>query len=173
MTLFWKLAWTEAKLFLREPLTVIFTFAFPFFMLVVLAGVFGNEVDPAIEEDLEAWSGVGPVDYYAPSYVVLVLASVGLIAMPLRLATYRERGVLRRFRAAGFPLWSVLGSQVAVAVVIVVIGAIGITIAARLFYGAALPASWGLVLVAYVLGVACFAALGIALGAVLGTSRAA
>jgi ABC-2 type transport system permease protein len=43
MRLLAKLSWIEAKLFLREPLTVIFTFAFPFFMLFVLAGVFGNE----------------------------------------------------------------------------------------------------------------------------------
>jgi hypothetical protein len=39
-----KLSWIEAKLFLREPLALVFTFAFPFFMLIVLAGVFGNDV---------------------------------------------------------------------------------------------------------------------------------
>jgi ABC-2 type transport system permease protein len=171
--LFWKLTWTEAKLFLREPLTVIFTFAFPFFMLIVLAGVFGNEVETGDPEAIEAWSGVGPVDYYAPAYVALVLASVGLIALPLRLATYRERGVLRRFRAAGFPLTSMLGSQVAVAVAIVVIGAIGIGAAARILYGAELPSSWFLSVLAFTLGIACFSALGIALGAVLTGARAA
>jgi ABC-2 type transport system permease protein len=73
-----KLAWVEAKLFLREPLTVIFTFAFPFFMLVVLAGVFGNDLDRTDPEEIDAWSGVGPVDYYAPAYVALVLARTAL-----------------------------------------------------------------------------------------------
>jgi ABC-2 type transport system permease protein len=168
-----RLAWVETKLFLREPLTVIFTFAFPFFMLVVLAGVFGNELETGDPEEIEAWSGVGPVDYYAPSYVALVLASVGLIAIPLRLASYRERGVLRRFRAAGFPLSSVLGSQLAVMVGIVVIGAAGIAVAARVFYGAGLPDSWPLSLLAFLLGVACFSAIGIALGAVLPGARTA
>jgi ABC-2 type transport system permease protein len=168
-----KLAWTEAKLFLREPLTVVFTFAFPFFMLVVLAGVFGNEIEKGDPEEVKAWRGVGPTDYYAPAYVALVLASVGLIALPLRLATYRERGVLRRFRAAGFPLSSVLGAQVAVAVATVVVGAAGIAVAARVFYGAELPASWPMSLAAFALGVACFVAIGIALGAVLPGARAA
>jgi ABC-2 type transport system permease protein len=173
MNLLLKLSWIEAKLFLREPLTVIFTFAFPFFMLIVLAGVFGNEVDPTDTENLEAWAGVGPVDYYAPSYVLLVLMSVGIIALPLRLATYRERGVLRRFRAAGFPLASVLGSHVVVAIVVVIIGAIGIGAAARVFYGAGLPSSWPLSIASFAVSAACFCAIGIALGAILPGARAA
>ena len=118
-----KLSWIEAKLFVREPLAMVFTFAFPFFMLVVLAGVFGNEVGTTAD-DLKAWRGVGPVDYYAPAYVVLVLASIGLIALPMRLATYRERGVLRRFHAAGLSELVVIGSQVVVAVGLVVVGAV-------------------------------------------------
>jgi ABC-2 type transport system permease protein len=173
MRLLLRLAWIETKLFVREPLTVIFTFAFPFFMLVVLAGVFGNEIDAGSPEDLEAWANVGPVDYYAPSYVALVVLSVGVIALPLRLATYRERGVLRRFRAAGFPLYSVLGSQVLVAIGLVIIGGVAIAIASRLFYGALLPESWLGVVAAFALAVACFSALGIALGAVLPSARAA
>jgi ABC-2 type transport system permease protein len=173
MKLMMKMAWVETKLFVREPLAMIFTFAFPFFMLVVLAGVFGNEVDPTDEENLRVWRGVGPTDYYAPAYVGLVIASIGLIALPLRLATYRERGVLRRFRAAGLPLSAVIGSQVVVATGLVAIGAIGIAIAARLIYGALLPESWLQVFAAFGLGVACFGAIGVALGALLPTARAA
>jgi ABC-2 type transport system permease protein len=173
MRLVAKLSWIEAKLFVREPLAMIFTFAFPFFMLFVLAGVFGNEVDATDPEALEAWRGVGPVDYYAPAYVALVLASVGLIALPMRLAAYRERGVLRRFHAAGLSEFAVLGSQVVVAVVLVVIGAIGIAIAARVFYGALLPESWMPSIAAFLLGMCCFIAIGLALGAVMPTVRAA
>jgi ABC-2 type transport system permease protein len=173
MRLLAKLSWIEAKLFMREPLAMIFTFAFPFFMLFVLAGVFGNEVEAPGTEDYEIWRGVGPADYYAPAYVVLVAASIGLIALPMRLATYRERGVLRRFHAAGLPQMAVLGSQVVVAAVLVVIGAIGIAIAARVFYGALLPENWATSIAAFLLGLVCFIAIGLALGAVMPTSRAA
>ena len=151
---------------------MIFTFAFPFFMLFVLAGVFGNEIE-ADPEFLKAWRGVGPADYYAPAYVALVLASIGLIALPMRLATYRERGVLRRFHAAGIPQFSVIGSQVVVALALVIVGAIGIAIAARAIYGAALPESWLGSVAAFGLGAACFIAIGLALGAVMPTTRAA
>lgn len=36
----------EAKLFLREPLTVAFTLALPLLFLFVMGGVFGNKADP-------------------------------------------------------------------------------------------------------------------------------
>ena len=46
MTALAKLTWVEVKLFAREPITVIFVFAFPLVVLVVIAGVFDNEPDP-------------------------------------------------------------------------------------------------------------------------------
>jgi ABC-2 type transport system permease protein len=168
-----KLAWVEAKLFIREPLSMIFTFAFPLFMLLVLAGVFGNDIDASDTESLKAWRGVGPVDYYAPAYVALVMASIGLIAMPLRFASYREHGVLRRFHAAGIPVTTVIGSQALIGVALTSIGAIGIALASRLLYGSMVPHSLGDVIAAYAIGTVCFISIGVALGAVLPTARAA
>src|SRR5690606_10496065 len=107
MNAFVKLATIELKLFLRDPFTLIFTFAYPFFVLFVLSNVFGNEPESP-EESIQAWRGVGPTDYYVPAYVGLVIASIGLLAIPLRLAAYREQGVLRRFRASALTIWSVL-----------------------------------------------------------------
>jgi ABC-2 type transport system permease protein len=173
MRLLGKLTWVEAKLFMREPLALIFTFAFPLLMLVVLAGVFGNEVDPSDPEDLAAWRGVGPTDYYAAAYVGLVMASIGLVAMPLRIAGYRERGVLRRFHAAGFRLTTVIGSQVLVGLTLMVIAAIGIAATSCVIYGAMLPESYAKVVVAFALGAACFTAIGVGLGAILPTARTA
>ncbi len=40
------------------------------------------------------------------SYLTVVIAAIGLVMLPVHLASYRERGVLRRFAAAGFPRWS-------------------------------------------------------------------
>ena len=40
------------------------------------------------------------------SYLTVVIAATGLVMLPVHLASYRERGVLRRFAAAGFPRWS-------------------------------------------------------------------
>jgi ABC-2 type transport system permease protein len=173
MRLLAKLSWVEVKLFLREPLALVFTFAFPFFMLVVLAGVFGNDLEVDDPESIRVWRGVGPTDFYAPAYVALVISSVGLIALPVRMAGYRERGVLRRFHAAGLPLPAVIGSQVVVAAGLVCVGSVAIALSAWIFYGAMLPEAWPQSLAAFALGLACFCAIGVALGAVLPTARAA
>lgn len=167
-----KLAWVETKLFVREPLALIFAFAFPFFMLFVLAGVFGNEVDTNDPEAITDWRGVGPIDYYVATYVGLMIAAAGLITLPLRLASYRKAGVLRRFRAAGVPLPVVLGAQVLVAVGMANVAAIGIVIGAAIVYGAKMPENWPLVIVGGLLGLAVFAAIGVFLGAMLPTARA-
>jgi ABC-2 type transport system permease protein len=90
------LSWIELKLFLRVPITVVFTLALPPLVLYVLAEVFGNTPAP----DEFVFRGFGAVDYYVPAYIGLVVASLGLIGLPVHLASYRERGVLRRFQAA-------------------------------------------------------------------------
>jgi len=51
-----KLTWVELKLFTREPFAVIFMFAFPLVVLVVLNGVFGKHPDPD-------FGGARPTDY--------------------------------------------------------------------------------------------------------------
>ena len=67
----------------------------------VLAEVFGTapSAEPA-SNGLVPWRGASPLSYYVPGYVALAAAAVGLIMIPAHLASYRERGVLRRFRAA-------------------------------------------------------------------------
>lgn len=163
-----KLTWVEIKLFLREPITIVFTLALPLIMLITMGEVFGKA--PA---DPRAFRGVGAMNYYAPSYIGLVIASIGLIALPVHLAGYRERGVLRRLRASSLPPWGLFLSQVAVCFMISVVCAILLVIPTLVIYDVVLPASPGLLLVAFVLCTLSFAALGVLLGSVLPTTRAA
>lgn len=173
MRALWRLTWVEVKLFAREPMAVIFAFAFPFFVLFIMASVFGNEIEADDPEEVEVWRGVGPTDYYVPAYIGLVMASIGLITLPMRITSYREQGVLRRFRAAGVPLPAVLGSQVAVSLGMMVIGAITIGVTSPLAYGTEGPQSLAQTGAALVLGAFAFAAIGIFLGSALPSARSA
>ncbi|NNE72714.1 MAG: ABC transporter permease [Acidimicrobiales bacterium] len=166
-----KLTWIELKLFTRDPLSLVFTLALPLFFLIVLNGVFGNE--PEVDPVEDVWRGVGPADYYVPAYLGLVMAAIGVLSMPVRLASYRESGVLRRFRASAMPLWSILGSQILIAMLTAVFGAISITIASTLIYGTELPSEPFLLIPAFFLAALSFSALGVFLGSVLPTSRSA
>jgi len=164
-----KLTCVEMKLFVREPVTMVFTFALPVIFLFVMGGVFGNTPDP---EGL-IYRGIGPIDYYVPAYIGLVIASIGVVSLPVHLTAYRERGVLRRLRASSISVWAVLGSHIIVSLVIAILGGILLIAIALLTYNASLPESPGLLLPAFVLGTLSFAALGFLLGAIIPTTRAA
>ena len=162
-----KLTWVELKLFVREPITMVFTFALPLIFLFVMGGVFGNTPNP------EVYRGVGAMNYYVPAYIGLVMAAIGLISLPVHLTGYRERGVLRRLRASSLSVWSVFGSQVIVSFIIAALGGVLLTIVALFTYDVDLPQAPALVVAAFVVSVLSFAALGVFLGAVLPTVRAA
>jgi ABC-2 type transport system permease protein len=166
------MSWLEVKLFYREPITVIFTLAIPLIFLFIMGGVFGNTPDTA-DEGFVAFRGVGPMDYYIPAYIALVVASLGLIGLPVHLAAYRERGVLRRFRASSVRLRSILGSQAAVMFVMGIVGSIILIVAAIAAYDPGFPQSPLLVLPAFILATLCFASLGVMLGSILPNARAA
>jgi ABC-2 type transport system permease protein len=169
MRILTKLTWVEVKLFVREPITMVFTFALPLIFLFVMGGVFGNTPDP----EGEIYRGVGPMDYYVSAYIGLVIASIGVVALPVHLTAYRERGILRRFRASAISVWTVFVSQVVVSFTISILGVILLLAAAMPVYDATLPESPGLVLAAFILSVLSFSALGVFLGAILPTTRAA
>lgn len=165
-TLF-KLTWVEIKLFIREPITVVFTLALPIIFLFVMGGVFGNTPNP------EIYRGVGAMNYYMPSYYGLIMMAIGTVALPVHLAGYRERGVLRRFRASSFSVWSVLGSQLLVSFIIAIVGSILVTILGKAVYSPDWPVNITQLALAFLLGTVCFTCFGFFLGAVLPSTRSA
>lgn len=173
MRLFRLLAWQELVLFLREPLTVVFAFGFPLVMLFVLAEVFGTAPVTPDPGDPVAFRGLSPLGYYLPGYLALTAAAAGLIMIPAHLAGYREGGVLRRFRAASIPAWTIFGSQVAVEAALSMIGGALVLVAAYAVYDIPAPVSAPGVVVAFLMTVAMFAAVGVLLGAVMPSPRAA
>ena len=94
-----RLVRAELKLMTRDPLVLTFVFAFPIVTMLIIGGAFGTSPDPAFD-------GTNPSHWYVASYLTVVIAATGLVMLPVHLASYRERGVLRRFAAAGFPRWS-------------------------------------------------------------------
>jgi len=161
-----KLLWVEVKLFVREPIAVVFAFAFPLVVLLVLAGVFGSQPDAD-------FGGIAGIDYYVPGYLAVVIASVGLIALPVHLASLRERGVLRRLRASSVSMTSVLGAQTVVHVAMAALGGAVLLVAASLVYDVHAPSSVAGVALGFAVGALGFVALGLLLGSLAPTARAA
>jgi ABC-2 type transport system permease protein len=160
-----RLAVTEMKLFLREPMVLTFVFVFPVICVLVLGGVFDDD-DPNFE-------GTIPSEYYIAGYIGVVIAAIGLVMLPVHLASYRERGVLRRFDASRFARWALPAAWVAVALVITAV-AIGVLLAtAQLAYGLPAPDNLVGIVIGTVLGAFAFISIGIALGLALPSARSA
>ena len=174
MRLLRTLAWIELKLFLREPLTVVFAFALPVIFLFVMGEVFGVEL--AFDEDrgnMPMFRGVPPLAYYVPGYVAMVGVAIGVITLPAQLASYRERGMLRRLRVSSFSPATILGAQVLVTYAVAAVGAVLVIVAAYSVYEIPAPDDVLGALVAFIVATAAFAAVGVLLGALMPSPRAA
>jgi ABC-2 type transport system permease protein len=160
-----RLAVTELKLFVREPVVLTFVFAFPVLTVLILGGVFDDD-DPNFE-------GALPSDYYVAAYIGVVIAAIGLIMLPVHLASYRERGVLRRFDVSRYPRWALPAAWLVVAMVITVVAVAVLLVTGQLVYGLPEPDNLAGVVVGTLLGAFAFISIGIALGMVLPSARSA
>jgi ABC-2 type transport system permease protein len=156
----------ELKLMIRDPLVLTFVFIFPVVTMLIIGGSFGTKPDVAFD-------GVNPAHWYVASYFTVVIGATGLIMIPVHLASYRERGVLRRFAAAGFPQWSFALAQLAVGLAAIAVASVLLLAVAAPVYGVpALHHPW-LVLLGVVFGAVAFVSIGVLLGTVLPSARAA
>lgn len=160
---------TEGRLYLRDPAAAFFSLVLPLVVLVVLMQVFGNTPDP----DGTVYGGYGPTDFYVPGYLGLALSAVGLFAIPVRLTSYDETGVLRRFAASGMTIGTLFTAEAVVAVLVGVAGGTAMLAAAVLGYDLGAPADTVGVAAAFVVVAAMFLGIGLLLGSVLRTPRAA
>ena len=161
-----KLVRAELKLMTRDPLVLTFVFAFPVVTMLIIGGAFGTKPNPGFDN-------ADPAHWYVASYLTVVIAAAGLVMLPVHLASYRERGVLRRFAAAGFPRWSFAIAQLIVGLMTIAVAcALLLAVAAPVYGIPAVHDPWR-VGVALPLGAIAFVSIGVLLGSVLPSARAA
>ncbi len=156
----------ELRLMRRDPLVLTFVFVFPVVTMLIIGGAFGTTPD-------QAFDYTNPSHWYVASYLTVVMGAIGLIMVPVHLASYRERGVLRRFAVAGFPRWSFAIAELTVGLVTTAVACALLLVIATPVYG--LPAihdAWR-VLLALGIGAVGFIGLGVLLGSVLPSARSA
>ena len=155
----------ELRLFARDPFTVVFVIMFPIVTMLVLGASFGTEPAHGFP--------VNPAHWYVASYLTVVIGAIGLIMLPVHIASYRERGVLRRFAAAGFPRWSFAAAEATVGLIAVAVGGACLLAVAAPVYGVPAPDQPGRVLVGVVAAAVAFVSIGVLLGTLLPSARAA
>ncbi|MCX6830895.1 MAG: ABC transporter permease, partial [candidate division Zixibacteria bacterium] len=165
---FWKLAFVDFKLFLREPSAAFFTLVFPLMMLFLFGAVFGNK-----PEFLVNGSGFGTVDLSIPAYTAMIIAMTGLVSLTVPIAAARELGVLRRVHITPLTPTAILTSQVLVLFILTTIGMALLLIAAKITYGLRFNGNVLSVTLGFLLSCCSFFALGFVLARISKTARSA
>jgi ABC-2 type transport system permease protein len=160
-----RLITAELRLLSRDPVTMTFVLAFPIISMLIIGGSFGTEADEAFP--------VNPTHWYVASYFTVVIGSTGLIRLPVHIATYRERGVLRRFAASGFPRWSFALAQLAMGLGSIAIAGILLLAIAAPVYGVPDIQDPLRVAAGIVVASVAFVSLGVLLGTLLPSARSA
>jgi ABC-2 type transport system permease protein len=156
----------ELRLLWREPGVLVGLIAFPAVTVLVLAGVFGSTPDPD-------FGGVAPSEHYVIGYLGVVLASMGLTTLPSSIAEHRERGVLRRYRASGVGAGTLVASFIALGAVLGTVASAVMLAVGAAVYDVPVPDDIVGVIAWFLAGLACFIAIGGALGVLMPSSRAA
>ena len=161
-----RLVRAEVLLMMRDPLTLTFVFAFPIVTMLIIGGSFGTAPDPGFEN-------INPAHWYVASYLTVVIAATGLVMLPVHMALYRERGVLRRFAAAGFPRWSFAIAQLVMGLATIVLAAALLLAVAAPVYGIPPVEHVWRALVGFIFGAVGFVSIGVLLGTLLPSARSA
>jgi ABC-2 type transport system permease protein len=162
-----KLTLTETKLFMREPLGVFFALALPTLLLVILGSV------PAFREHVPELGGARVVDLYAPIVIAMALAMFALSVLPQVLATYRERGILRRMATTPVGPTAVLAAQLVMCTVMSILTGAAVLIVGRIAFDVPLPRQFGGYILAYLLSAVASLAVGLLIAALAPSGKGA
>jgi ABC-2 type transport system permease protein len=162
----WKLTWMESRLFLREPVGAFFTLAFPLMMLFLFGSIYGNEPSPL-------FNGRGTIDISIPAYTAMIIATSGLMSINITMASYREKGILRRLRTTPASPFIILVSQLVVTFTMTLLGMVLLIIAGSTVYHVRFEGNALSVFAGFVLCCLSFFGLGFILASIMPNARTA
>lgn len=153
--------------FWRNPESAFFNFAMPLGVLLLFGATSGNDAVPGRDD-------VRVLTLFVPGILAFAVVVVAYGNLAATLALQRADGVLKRLRATPLPPTLYLGGQlVSTIVVALLIAGATIALGAAAFGALPRPAAVPSLLAVLALGIACFAALGIAISAAIPTADAA
>lgn len=143
---------TEQRLYWRSRESAVFTFIFPLLLFVLLGSVYSGHIYgvPASQALLAALLAYG-------------CTMVAFAGLAITLVIRREQALLKRLRATPLPPPVFVAALVASTLLVFAIQTVALFLLGRAVFGTPFPSHAGSIAVLVVIGVVCFAALGIGL----------
>jgi ABC-2 type transport system permease protein len=162
MRAFGKLLFTEFKVTLRDAPTSLVAVVFP----AVVVAIFGAISSPGDSSDPLRF-------FYQPMSLSMGVGVLAFSLMATELATYREKGILRRLATTPVSPSRLLGAQLVVNLAIAVVAVVAVIGVGTLGFGFPLPQRALAFVVTIVLSLAALLSIGLFIAAVAPASRAA
>jgi ABC-2 type transport system permease protein len=159
MALAWEQFRFERKLFWRNPSAAFFNVLLPILLLVLIATAFASEADE-LEVLIPGVAGMG------------VLATT-FTSLAFNLTLLRDEGVLKRIRGTPMPAGAYLAGLVGSATLNALLQVLLVVAIGNVLYGVDWPEDPLLLAAFTLLGVVCFAALGVAFSHLIPNEEAA
>ncbi len=135
---------TESKLTLRNMDSIFFGIMFPMGMAVILGIIYGDKA---------AFEGAS-YTFMQQSFGAIIsigICATGLMGIPLSVADYRHKKILKRFKVTPVSPGMLLLTQMIVQFVIAIISSLGVYVTVKLFFGYKMAGSFGAFLLSYLL----------------------
>jgi ABC-2 type transport system permease protein len=156
----------EQLSFWLNPIGAAFTIGFSVVFLLLLGASAGSS-------RISFYGNIKLIQYYVPGFVAYGVMAACFNILAITLVNRREMGLLKRLRLSPLPTWALLtailfSSMIIAAVQVVVLLAVG-----RIGFDVHLPSYFGAFLLAVVVGMISFSALGVAMSTLVPNQDAA
>ena len=156
----------EQLFFWVNRIGAVFTVGFSVVFLVLLGASAGNS-------RISYLGNIKLVDYYVPGFVAYGVMAAAFTTLAVSLVVRRETGLLKRLRLSPVPAWVLIAAIFVSTAIVAVIQVVLLLVIGRFGYGVHLPTSIGAFVVVLLVGIASFAAMGVAMSTVIPNQEAA
>jgi ABC-2 type transport system permease protein len=160
----WQVRFEQLSFWLN-PIGAIFTIGFSTVFLLIFESTAGRSTVASL-------GGIRLIQYYVPGFVAYGIMSSCFSVLSIVIVNRREMGLLKRLRLSPAPTW-ILMSAIFVNTLIVCLIQIVLMLAVGRAFGVHGPANWVPFLLALVVGIASFTALGMGVSTLLPNADAA
>ncbi len=156
----------EQLSFWLNPIGAAFTVGFSVIFLLLLGASAGSS-------HVSFLGNIKLIQYYVPGFVAYGVMAACFNILAITLVNRRETGLLKRLRLCPLPTWALLTAVVVSSMIIAAVELVILLVVGRVGFDVHLPGNMGAFILAVVVGMISFSALGLAMSTVVPNQDAA